>query len=58
VGFWNIVPILGNHVEDQLRVDDSPSPEPSDDAFEHELTAKPQPYFPVEDAGKGGKQSR
>ena len=53
-----IIPILGEHVEDQLRTPGSPqADEPKNDAFDHELSDKPQPYFPAEDAEKSDQQS-
>jgi hypothetical protein len=58
MGFWNIIPILGNHVEDQLRPEADAPPEPSEkDAYAHELVHEPQPYFPADEADSGKKQS-
>ena len=57
MGFWNIIPILGNHVEDQLR-DPAAAPAAPDEheAFDHELRDKPQPYFPADRSETGEKQ--
>jgi hypothetical protein len=58
MGGLSIVPILGEHVEDQLRTPGTPQPEQSDkDAFDHELVDKPQPYFPADEAESTKKQS-
>jgi hypothetical protein len=57
MGGFAIVPILGEHVEDQLRPEGSAPPEPSEtDAFAHELDDKPQPYFPTDEAKSGKEQ--
>jgi hypothetical protein len=57
-GFF-IVPILGEHVEDQLRTPGSPPADEAEkdafdhaekDAFDHELSGEPQPYFPADEA--------
>ena len=57
MSFWNIIPILGNHVEDQLRPEGDAPPEPSEkDAFAHELVHEPKPYFPADEAANGKKQ--
>ena len=58
MSFWNIIPLLGNHVEEQLRPEGDAPPEPSEkDAFAHELVHEPQPYYPAEDDKNSGKQS-
>jgi len=58
VGGFAIVPILGEHVEDQLRTPGSQPPDaPAKDAFDHELDDKPQPYFPADEPASEQKQS-
>ena len=58
MGGFAIIPILGEHVEDQLRPSGSPPPEPSvENAFDHELDDRPKPYFPADEADSGKEQS-
>jgi hypothetical protein len=56
-GFF-IIPILGEHVEDQLRTPGRPpADEAEEDAFDHEASDKPQPYFPANKPDSGKQQS-
>jgi hypothetical protein len=58
VGGFAIIPILGEHVDDQLRTPGSLPPDaPAKDAFDHELDDKPQPYFPADEPASEQKQS-
>ena len=53
-----IIPILGEHVEDQLRTPGSPpADETKKDAFDHELSGKSQPYFPAAEPDSAEQQS-
>jgi hypothetical protein len=52
-----VLGIVPKHDEDKLR---TPADEPDDaahGAFDHELSDKPQPYFPAEDDKKPVEQS-
>jgi len=50
--------IVPKHNEERMPTPGSrPSDGEQDDAFDHELTDKPQPYFPAEDDKKSGEQS-
>ncbi len=60
MSFWNIIPLPGEHAaaEDELRTRGSPpADEAPKDAFDHELSDKPQPYFPADEPDSADKQS-